>query len=51
MEEPRLLEPLLEEEPYELQLTETALEAHGFGEADVDEYELDVQSLDLALSE
>jgi hypothetical protein len=49
-EELRPLEPLLEEESYELQLTETALEAHRLGEEGTDEVGLDLESLDLALS-
>jgi hypothetical protein len=37
-------------EPYELRLTDTALAAHELGERGADEPDLDVESLDRALS-
>jgi hypothetical protein len=46
----RLLELFGGDEPYELHLTEIALEAHRLGEAGSDERELDVESLERALS-
>jgi hypothetical protein len=47
----RLVDLLGDDEPYELRLTETALEAHRLGETGADELEPDFESLDLALSE
>jgi hypothetical protein len=37
-------------EPYELRLTDTALAAHELGESGADELDLDLESLDRALS-
>jgi hypothetical protein len=46
----RLLDLFGEEQPFELQLTETALAAHRLGEAGEDAHELDLESLERALS-